>query len=262
MPVIKPIAKALNEAKSAVLQVALFQSLLDTIVVFFLLLLGCKLLTIPLAYGFIIALIYAIVHTRANLKEVTFAGIESKFPELKEELITVADNWRDNSEIVSALNEEVLQKMHNIKTSAFLNLGKLTREILVMAVIAFILIGTAAWNVKFLDLQQAVHDIRTFKDHGPYDINQDLLKLEESQNLSNILGNKSITELGSKQLDLQINPIMSDVNIGKIKPVEDERFQEVAPREIKATSDVSFEEQIPKQYQRIVKTYFKEITRQ
>ena len=54
---------------------------------------------------------------------------------------------------------------------------------------------------------------------------------------------------------------MSDVNIGKVNDPTERTFNEVPPPQIKASSDSSFEEDIPKQYQRIVKTYFKEITK-
>jgi len=260
MPV-KPIGLALKEAKRSILQVVLFSSLMDTLVVFMLLMLVCLLLTLPIGYALILALAYAIVHTRGNLKDVNFASIEEKVPALKEQLITVADNWKEQNEIVEALNQEVLQKMREIRTSSFLGFGKLTREIVVMAVVAFIIISTSAFNVEFLDFKETVKELRAFKPFQEYDVNTDLLEMEESQNLSEILGEKSITELGQKQLDLELNPLLSDVDIGKVNPPEERSFRDVPPPEIKATSDVSFEENIPKQYQRIVKTYFKEITR-
>ncbi len=260
MPV-KPIVQALREAKQSILQIVLFNSMIDSLVVYILLLLGCTLLSLPNWYALIPNAIYAIVHTYGNLKDVNFAKIEEKFPSLSEQLITVADNTKEQNEIIDALNQEVLQKMREIRTSSFLNFGKLIRELSVMAVASFIIIGTAAFNVEFIDFKQTIKELREFKPFQEYDINQELLEFEESQNLSDILGNKSVTELGQQQLDLELNPLMSDVDIGRVKPPEDRKFREVPPPEIKATTDVSFEEQIPKQYQRIVKTYFKEITK-
>ncbi len=258
---IKPISLALKEVRKSVFQIVLFNSMIDALVVYILLLLGCTLLTLPAWYALVPAFAYAFIHTYGNLKEVNFSKIEEKVPALKEQLITVADNWKENNEIIEALNQEVLQKMKEIRTSYFLNFGKLSREIAVMAVVSFIIIGSAAFNVDFLDLKETLKELKNFKPFQEYDINEELLEFEESQNLSEILGEKSITELGQQQLDLEINPLMSDVDIGKIRPPEERQFREVAPPEIKATSDVSFEEQIPKQYQRIVKTYFKEITK-
>ncbi len=258
---IKPIALALKEAKRAVLNVVIFNSMIDTLVVLMLLLLGCTLLTFPFWYALIPAAIYAFIHTYGNVKEVNFANIEKKFPSLNEQLITVADNWKEQNEIVEALNQEVLRKMKEIRTSSFMNFGKLTREIAVMAVVSFIIIGSAAFNVEFLDFEKTVKELREFQPFKEHDINEELLEFEESQNLSEILGDESITELGQRQLDLEINPILSDVDIGKVRDPEEKKFRQVAPPEIRATTDVSFEEDIPKQYQRIVKTYFKEITK-
>ena len=122
---IKPIALALKEAKKAVLHIVIFNSVIDTLVVFMLLFLATVLLTIPIGYAIIITLVYAVVHTYGNIKEVNFSSIEAKFPNLNEQLITVADNWKEQNEIVEALNQEVLLKMKEIRTSRFLNFGKL-----------------------------------------------------------------------------------------------------------------------------------------
>ena len=260
MPV-KPIVLALREARRAVHRIAIFNSVIDTLVVLMLLLLGCTLLTLPRWYAALAAFVYFLVHTYGNLKDVNFTNIEKKFPSLDEQLITVADNWKEENEIVEALNQEVLHKMKDIRTSKFLNFGKLTRELCVMAIVSFIIIGSAAFNVEFLDFKETIKELREFKPFQEHDINQELLEYEESQNLSEILGDESIEELGQQQLELQLNPIMSDVDIGQIRPPEDRTFREVPPPEIRALTDVSFEEKIPKQYQRIVKTYFKEITR-
>ncbi|MBI4146625.1 hypothetical protein HY489_04790 [Candidatus Woesearchaeota archaeon] len=260
MPV-KPIALALREAKTAVLQVALFHSAIDALVMFLLLLLGSLVFSIPKGYAVLAALVYTIVHTWGNLKDVNFKAIEDKTPGLQEQLITVADNVKAQNEIVDALNLEVLQKMKEIRTSSFLNFPKLTREIAVMAVVSFVIIGSSALNVQFLDLGDIVKQVRDFKPLEPYDVNTELLEFEESTNLSEILGDEDIAELGKQQLDLQLNPLMSDVEIGMVRPPEEREFKEVAPPEIKAAADQSFEDQIPKQYQRIVRTYFKEITK-
>ncbi len=260
MPV-KPIVLALREAKKSVMQIVLFNSFIDTLAMFLLLALGCLLLSFPIWYAVIPGIAYAIVHTRGNLKDVNFNAIEEKFPELKEQLITVADNWKESNEIIDELNADVLKKMKEIRTSSFLNFGKLTREIAVMAVVSFVIIGMSAFNVKFLDFKDTIAELKNFKPLSEYDINQELLEFEESQNLSEILGDKKVLELGQQQLDLEINPILSDIDIGKVRDPTERSFKEVPPSEIRATTDASFEDAIPKQYQRIVKTYFKEITK-
>lgn len=258
---IKPIARALKEARVAFLQIVLFNSIIDSLVMFLIMVFICLLMALPVWWAVIPGIVYAIVHTRGNLAEIDFKSIEKKYPQLEEQLITVADNLRASNEIIEELNAEVLQKMKEIRTSSFLNFGKLTRELSVMAIISFVIIGMSAFNVQFLDLQQTIVDLKDFRPLKQYDINEELLEFEESQNLSEILGEKKIQELGEQQLNLQLNPVMSDIDIGKIHDPQERQFKEVPPSEIRAITDTSFEEDIPKQYQRIVKTYFKEITK-
>ena len=118
----KPIKQALEEARTSILQLALFQSALDTLVVYMLLLLGCTLLSLPLWYAVVPALVYSVIHTYGNLKDVNFASIEAKYPQLSEQLITVADNVKDQNEILAALNIEVQQKKKKKSTPELLNI--------------------------------------------------------------------------------------------------------------------------------------------
>ena len=76
-------------------------------------LLVCLFFTLPNWYAVVPAFAYAIIHTRGNLAQVSFQKIEEKFPEFNEQLITVADNWKDDNPVVEQLNAEVLQKMKN-----------------------------------------------------------------------------------------------------------------------------------------------------
>ena len=96
----KPISIALREAKQSILQLVLFHSVFDALVMFLLMVLVCLLLSLPKWYALIPTAVYAIIHTYGNLKDVSFQAIEEKYPNLKEQLITVADNWKEQNEIV------------------------------------------------------------------------------------------------------------------------------------------------------------------
>jgi hypothetical protein len=258
---VKKIALALREAKEAVRNIALFNSMMDTAMVIMIGLLVTKLLSISWWIALIPAAVYFPIHAMACIKDATYKNIESKFPELNEALRTAADNWKEDNEIVNALSDEVLEKMKHIKTGRFLEMGKLMRQISIMGLIAFIIVGASAFDVHFLDFPQIVDDIKEYKPFQDYDVDTTLFELEEGENLSDILGDASILELGTEQLDLSMNPIGSDSQIGTFKDVESRTFREVPPREIRASTDASFEDSIPKQYQKIVKTYFRQITK-
>lgn len=260
MPV-KKIALALREAFVSVRNIVLLTALLDTLLMYILLLLGCILLTLPSWYSLFPTLIYAVIHIPSVLREVSYSNIEKKVPELKEQLITVADNWKEDNEIVNALCDDVVQSMKSVKTSYFVDFGKLTRQVGLLAILSFIIIGISAFNVRFIDFTATVQELAKLRSAGDYDIHEELLDFEEGSNLDDILGEENIAVLGNDLLDLELNPIQSEVDIGQIKAPSDEAFRRIPPSEIKASADAGYEDSIPRQYQSIVKTYFREITK-
>lgn len=259
---IPPIVSALREVRSAVTQITLFTCLLDTLVVFLIATLVLILVTLPWWYALPVALLYGGVHTIRNVKKYqNLAYVEEKVPELSEQLITAADTVEKENPIVESLRQDVLKGMRSIKTSYFLSFGRLTRELITLAVISILIITASAHNIKFLDIRETLRDLgRLTEPAGPYELTGEGLEFVE--NLSeDIYGNKSIAELGNEELELQLTPVLSDIDIGKTKPPESKEFRSALPEEIKATTDVSFQESIPKGYQRIVKSYFREIAK-
>jgi len=123
-----------------------------------------------------------------------------------------------------------------------------------------LIIGASAYSVKFLDFEKAWKEIKDYRPGGDYALQDELLKFEE--NLSeDIYGNESIAELGNDELMLQLNPSLSDIDISQIKDPEHREFKSNVPTEIAGSTDASFEESIPKGYQKIVKSYFRQIVK-
>ncbi|MBW3004626.1 hypothetical protein KY310_02245 [Candidatus Woesearchaeota archaeon] len=260
----KPIQQALRELKLTLLQINILTWFLDTLVVFLVSNLAFFLLTLPWVYSFIPAGIYAIVHGYHGRKNVTYRYVEEKVPELKEQLITAADNTDKEYEIVECLNKDVLQGMKHTMTSYFFSFGKLSRELFLLFVVAFLIIGASAYNVRFLDTHKAIQEVKEFsRNSKDYEIDESLLAFEEGNpDEDEIYGEKSIAELGNEQLQLELNPVKSDADISKVKEPEHRKFRSTVPAEIAASTDASYEESIPKGYQKIVKSYFREITKE
>ncbi|MBI4017150.1 MAG: hypothetical protein HY363_05670 [Candidatus Aenigmarchaeota archaeon] len=257
----KPISLALSEVKSALKQMVLFNSIMDSLAVFLISVLVFILVSLQWYYAFIPFLLYAGLHTYRAIKGTSYRQVEDKVPQLKEMLRTAADNVSRDNEITGALNQDVLHLMKLVRTSYFLNFGRLTRELLMMGVVAFLIIGASAYNVHLLNFDEVASKIKSsYGGFGQYEMSSEDLVYEENAS-DDIYGNKSVAELGSEELNLQINPVLSDVAIGKTKPPEKKEFQEVPPREIAGTTDTTFQETIPKGYQKIVKSYFREIAK-
>lgn len=262
IPKSKQIVFALRELKRAVLEIVFCTCWLDCLIVLMLSILVLKLVSLDWYWAFIPAVIYAVLHSFSRLRKASdFGYIEEKVPELKERIRTVADNLgQENNIILQELNEEVLDGLHLIRTSYFFSFSRLTRELLVLTILAFLITGVSAYGVKFIDFHGVIKDVGDLKlFQGEYDINEELLQYEENMS-EDIYGDKSIAELGNELLNLQINPSMSDVDISKIREPESRKFRSSVPVEISAQTDSSFEDSIPKDYQKIVKNYFKDIT--
>ena len=260
----KKIKHAIRELKDSLAYFGLFSSLFDSLILFALVILVLYLLNLPWVLAFLAVIPYLFIHTKSNIRKLNLKFVEAKVPELEEALRTCADTKDiEDNEVVAQLHEEVIDKMKKIKTSYFLSLSKLSRQIIFLAILSFLIIVVSAYHVRFIDVPQTIDDLKNLgsSKHESYMIDESLLGYEEMDEDADIFGNKSVAELGSKELTLEINPLLSDVDISKIDDPRDVEFYEVIPTEIDAVTDASYEESIPKHYQRIVKTYFKEISK-
>lgn len=256
----KPIASALGELKRAMVEISFLTWFLDTLVIFTVSNLIFLLITVHWTYSFIPTGIYSLFHGFGIFRKVKYKHAEEKVPELNEQLITVADHVHKDNELLASLNKEVLEKMKQIRTSYFFSFGKLTRELFMLFVCSFLIIGASAYGVHFVNINEVVKEVKEFRQ-GMYNVDESLLFFEEGNETDDIYGDKSVAELGNEELELQLNPVMSDADISQIKDPEHRKFNSNVPREIAASTDASFEESIPKGYQKIVKSYFHQISK-
>lgn len=259
----KPIEKALKELKANVIIMAASNSLIDSLVVFLIFFLSFLLLKIPYYYSFIPFIFYLIIHSYYVFKEARYEYIEKRVPFLKEQLRTVADNLDKEDPVVEELNEEVLKKMGMINNAVFLKFGQITGRITLLVILSFIIIFIAATNVSLINFPNLLNDLKEeIKQFQQYSVQEQVLYLNESQKVEDIYGNKSIAELGYQELQITLSPTQTEIDINKITDPEKNEFESnYRPKEIKATSDISYEENIPKDYQLIVKDYFNRISK-
>lgn len=267
----KPIGRALLELRAVMFSTGLFNSLIDSMVVFLLSLLVFLLFGIHWSWSFLPFGIFFIWNTRRKLRKLGYFNVEKKVPELKEALRTAADTVNKENEIVNALHKEVIEKMKLIKTSQFIGLGRFTRQLILIALLSFLIIAISALDIQFFDASATFGGFDTglfgAKDGIFAKIGGDgKIKLEiDGQEITildetELYGNASLIQLGTQQLNLELNPFMSGVKIGDVRDAEKRDFKDqTSPTEIQASSDKTFTEDIPKEYKTIVRTYFRAI---
>ena len=256
----KKIILALNELKRAIVQIKVMEALLDTILVFFISYLAMVLVAKDWRWALLPTVVFGFVQVHRKINEVTLADVEYYVPSLREQLRASADNVYRESEIAESLHADVLALMKQIRTSAFVPFKKIWREIMTIAALSFCIILISALNVKLVDFDNVMDNLKKLREPIK-DVRLNEAPLD-NLSLGDIYGNSSIAALGNKELLLQINPVLSEINLDDIKEAKPKDFEKSAfPEEIVAKADKSFDENIPKENKEIVKRYFGGISR-
>lgn len=265
----KTIRRALLTTKNILNTFIIFDSVLSSLIAFLIMLSIVVLIKISIWWAIIAGLAYLLVHTYNRISSFGYKQIETIVPELNYQLTTVADNLDKDNEVVNALNNEVLQDMKKIKTSYFISPQKVSKQVLSIAALCIITVLIAQSNMAFLSLDSLSKDLQRlpniFLRGGDDGIIKDFPPMNETlweTNLSEILGeDTTITELGTQEISIQIDPLASELDLSSVREVESREFSSYSPKEVKAMADVAFEEQISKRDQEIVKEYFNELAR-
>ncbi|HLD15558.1 MAG TPA: hypothetical protein VJB94_03180 [Candidatus Nanoarchaeia archaeon] len=255
----KIIENALAELRRTLILIKLFNSSIDSILVFIGFTLLFVLIKIPWYYAAIPFLLHAIIYIPRKMKDIRYSEVEKKVPILKEKLRTVADNVGKSNELIDELNKEVLREMKQIKTSAFIDPRKSMFKMFALGLMAFLIIFSASLNVKFFDFDSILKKLAG-SDGGIRnleDIDIDSRSILEED----IYGEQSIAELGNQEVVFSMDSFSGEIDLNREKEIDTINFATSYPKEIYATSDSSYKEKIAKEDEDVVKTYFDQITR-
>ncbi len=261
----KKILLALNELNQSLYQIAFCEVVLDSLLVFLVGLLASTIFVLPWWLSFMPFLMFIVRHTSKCFKRSKLRYVEYKVPELRDQLTTSADNVHKKNELIEGLHTDVLQLMPFIRVSDFIPFKKLWRELILMAMLSFSVIMLTSFNLQLLDYKLLVNEIKELDFSDSTNIFMEDEKEAKAGSTVNedIWGDKSIIKLGEEQLNLQITPSMSEININDVDDIPERTFEETSPfpDEIIASSDASFDENIPKENKEIVKRYFSKIAK-
>lgn len=256
----KKIIIAFKELKRSITQIKALEALLDTILVFFLCYLAMALIAKDWKWALIPTIIFGFVQIHRKINEIGLVDVEGHVPQLREQLRASADNVYKENEIAESLHADVLALMKQIRTSAFVPFKKIWREIMTIAALSFCIILISALNVKLVDFNSVMNNLKQMKDRT-HDLNLANQPLD-NMTAGDIYGNSSVAMLGNKEIQLQINPVLSEINLDDIKEAKPKDYEKSAfPDDIQAKADKSFDENIPKENKEIVKRYFGGISR-
>lgn len=260
----KPVVEsALEELQTNVILLKLGRDILDTLIVFVVIFLFSTIFNFSAYYALIPAAVYFFIRIGITFYKSKYIDVEEKVPELKEQLRTVADNIYRTNPIIDSLKEDVVKNIGRVRTSSFIDTNTITIRILVLTLFSIVVVVLSFLNVNF-DARLGFGflggpDIQKARFSGDEVIDLNLSYMEG--NLTDILGQGSIARLGNKELQLLINPLASDADVGNFKKVKEQDFNPPSfPKEIYTSYDVAYSEKIAKENQNVVKKYFEKIT--
>lgn len=281
------VRKAIEEIKIVLLQIAVFDALLD----FILVVLICYFLLIFLpvsqwlvVVGGICFLLY-VLYKKIHL--ISLVSVEERVPELKEELRTAADNLDVRTELEEILEKDVLKNMKKVKISYFMDMKKTGKKIGAAFILSMIIIVLGFLNVEFIDVELDITKINRMPN-----IFDDIQRMQESfgieqsgtdnenfkegegevtdeigaafSGLDDIFGEMSMAELGEDKEEIFLEPIPTEAMI--ISDEEDDNTPTLFPQDVvvEETTSETYSDTAEdyEAYQNIISNYFITLTQE
>jgi len=268
----KQFRNVANEIKYTVAQVIIIPSLLNGIMLFLILYFILAVLDLYPIYAAVPAVLYTAFLVWKELRLDKFKLVEKYYPELSEKLRTAADYADVDDTLVDELHADVIKQIKNVASSSFIKRRDLVWKTIVCVVLSFFIISVTQFDVsaakyKF-DFRNKIRDFTNKIIMEKAGEEENILRMEASNasgsgvgagvNLD-IFGKKHLATLGEEDLDVELKPTTLEFRVGEVKDAEEQEFEETFPDEYYLTSSATYEENIPKDQQEIVKNYFKKI---
>ncbi|MAG07992.1 hypothetical protein CMO89_00820 [Candidatus Woesearchaeota archaeon] len=267
----KNFDKAVKDIDFNFHNIIIFTNILNAVVILLLCSLVLTLFRYNMLYAVVPAVLYFIVSTIFKLRKKYYLDIEKEFPFLDEKLRTAVDH-KDYVEnpFVDDLHKEVMKDLKNVSLGHFFASKAVSYKILSSILMSFLIVFLAVNNIYF-DFSQLIDNLNgnnkpteytslTGNDSGDEEGTMMDVRAAGGITAEDIYGEEMIAQLGGKELDLVIKPSSYEVNLDDVEDAERVEFQNVFPDEIFSSSAESYQENIPKEQQELVKSYFEKIT--
>ncbi len=261
--------KVVDEIRWSVAQVLLIPTLLNGVIAFLLFYTVLSYFNFYPMLSFVPAVVLVIYQTIQFLRIDKIKLVERYYPALHEKLRTAADYANQSDIMVDELHKEVLHDVRDVATSAFLSRTNLAKKTFAVILLSFVLLSITHFNLDSESLKLKIKEKiaqaidKALVEKGDSIFNNTLEQRGGSGVgvgiNTDIFGKQNLAKLGDEQLDVLINPASVEFKIGKIEDPEKKDFQSVFPTDVYLEQSKTYEENIPKEQQELVKKYFKEL---
>jgi len=225
----KTIERLFKEVKMEILKVAFLNSFLNACIGFFAMYLVMILFDISFIYAIIFSLMLFVANFVYTKSQVTLKSMEDANPQIKEMLRTAYDNQDEKNVIVLGLFYEVVKKMKTVSSGNMLDSNLLFKKVLAITILAFIVVFASSLEIYLGNINIPLGELAGFGgifqgEGNPGDRKNTTLDVIGFNETSGLFGEQSLAKLGKEQLDLNINPSISELDFDREKGLEDKKF--------------------------------------
>ncbi len=263
----KYFIRVIQEIRSVLNALVIFETVLNTLLIFLLFFALFTLLGINVLYAIVPSILYLIIVIHRKLKVNKLLVVEHKYPLLKEKLRTAADNLGIENPVVNELHDEIVSELKNVEATSFVNMFYVSYKILLALLLGSGIVVAAQYQVS-LDYQKLIFEnplvnyIKTTQEANR--AVQGGFKIEGFGREEELFGDITpIIKKGDSTLEVIIDASEYPLDLKDIK--EREEDIDTFPSEICYQTQAgceaaeSFNENIPKENTDLIKKYFKNL---
>ncbi len=261
----KGFDKVLKEVNIIVDEVLSFDIILTSVLIFLGFYLGLMLINLNPWYALFPTLAYLSFLLYRDLNTNKYKIVEDKYTPLYERLRTAADNIDRENEVVDELEHEVADNLRDVRVSSFVKIKKVSYKVLGSVILCLIILFVSIYNVNFGGFSAVFEGVKelVYKEGGSGggDMPGDELVAGKGGEDGEIYGEESIARIGNQEINIKIKQASLEVVGSEVSEAPEREFEETFPEEIFATSAGGYEEKITIENQKLVKDYFKELSK-
>jgi hypothetical protein len=259
----KAFRKVLKEVNVIVDEVMAFDIILTSVLIFLGFYLSFILININPWYSLFPTLGYLSFLLYIDLNTNKYKIVEDKYAPLYEKLRTAADNVDMENEIIDELEHQVVTDLRNVRVSSFVKVKRVSYKVLGSVLLCLAILFASMYDINFGDLDIALDKMRDIVSGGVGEGEGigDALVAGLGEGEGDIYGEESIAKIGMEQLEIKIKQPSIEIIGSEFYEVPEKEFEETFPDEIFAISSGSYEERITIENQKLVKDYFKELSK-
>ncbi|MFC1768426.1 hypothetical protein ACFLZX_01555 [Nanoarchaeota archaeon] len=266
----KKFHKVIKEVNFTIDAIILFDTLLNSLIVFLLCYLLFIIFTINPFYAALPAIMFFIITTYLDFEKNKATLIETKHPFLNEKLRTSFDNVEEENEVEEELESEVQHDLRKVHVSTFIDSRKTTSKTIAIVLLCFVILLISAVGINFIDINVVLEDFDVLNyftgGNGTGGPSEELGAGGGED--EDIFGDESLAELSDEEFEISLSSGSFEVISGAdYSEPPDVDFEETFPDTICADdpegcgAEGYAEDKTPLEHAELVKNYFLNIAK-